>query len=554
MTTPPEDLRQRAQTKNRFTLRAFLGVALVAWGLVMVLPRPYHERNYLIDAGGCRLQTTVYEPAATMVTGTPASATAPAADERGTVVLYQGLAANRKIMAYLAEGFALEGLRVFVPDLPGHGRTEGPFSAARAEECSENLVHELRSRGMAQPERTILAGHSMGAAIAIRVAAHVPVAGVIAISPAPMRAMHGVLRDLLLFEGVPPLPPNAEVISGGLEPAQMTANARDLLQPQRDVNSHYDIVPWATHAGLLWRPEVIRLGQDWAAKILRLDGQKPGADSEGSTGDAGSHRYAVPSRWPLAGCVLGLMGFFMIAGPFLREAATVPASNRAAIAEADQVRPISWWRAVLELLAVGVLVVVLLRYWQSYRWARLFEGDYLTAFLLFCGLLLIVVHRDKFVRAFDFRSLAALKAIFAAIVLFLMFSAWFELSVTEAWLDSTRWQRFPLLCIALIPCLVAEEILLGPPGAKGDAKSVGKRVVVAILYRLVLWLALLFGMLALHSGEILLVLLSPYFLFLSIAQRRGMDVVREVTGSAAAAALFGAILLTGFFLVVFPLL
>ena len=99
-------------------------------------------------------------------------------------MLLHGLAANRKIMSYLAEGFALQGLRVFVPDLPGHGRTEGPFSAARSKECSENLLHELRSRGLAPKERTILAGHSMGGAIAIRVAARVPVAGVIAISPA----------------------------------------------------------------------------------------------------------------------------------------------------------------------------------------------------------------------------------------------------------------------------------------------------------------------------------------------------------------------------------
>jgi hypothetical protein len=62
-----------------------------------------------------------------------------------------------------------------------------------------------------------------------------------------------------------------------------------------------------------------------------------------------------------------------------------------------------------------------------------------------------------------------------------------------------------------------------------------------------------FGILILHSGEILMVLLAPYFLLLSLLQRRGMDVVREVTGSAAAAALFGAILLAGFFLVIFPL-
>jgi len=44
----------------------------------------------------------------------------------------------------------------------------------------------------------------------------------------------------------------------------------------------------------------------------------------------------------------------------------------------------------------------------------------------------------------------------------------------------------------------------------------------------------------------------PAFALFCLGQRWGMDVVREVTASAAAAALFGAILLAGFCLVVFP--
>jgi hypothetical protein len=94
----------------------------------------------------------------------------------------------------------------------------------------------------------------------------------------------------------------------------------------------------------------------------------------------------------------------------------------------------------------------------------------------------------------------------------------------------------------------------GKDEAANPAKNAVKRVAVAMLYRLLLWLALVFGIVALHSGEILLLLLAPYFAVLSIPHRRGMDVVREVTGSAAAATLFGAILLAGFFLVIFPLL
>src|SRR5204862_7630023 len=126
---------------------------------------------------GCRMQTTIVEK--------------PGTEAQCSVVLFHGISANKKIMAYLARGFAEQGLRVYVPDLAGHGRTPGPFSPARAEQCGEALLRELRTRGVIDAKSTILAGHSMGGAIAERVAARAPVAGLVAISPAPMRGAHG---------------------------------------------------------------------------------------------------------------------------------------------------------------------------------------------------------------------------------------------------------------------------------------------------------------------------------------------------------------------------
>ena len=61
------------------------------------------------------------------------------------------------------------------------------------------------------------------------------------------------------------------------------------------------------------------------------------------------------------------------------------------------------------------------------------------------------------------------------------------------------------------------------------------------------------GVLILHNGEILMGLLALYMALFNLLQRRGMDIVRTETGSAAATALFGAILQTGFCLVIFPL-
>ena len=131
-------------------LRAIAGILLCAAGAWLAIPAPYHEQVYFMNASGCRLATTIMEK--------PERATV------GSVVLFHGISANKKIMSYLAQGFAEQGLRVYAPDFPGHGRSPGPFSPAGAEQCGESFVQELLSRGLIAENRTILAGHSMGAA------------------------------------------------------------------------------------------------------------------------------------------------------------------------------------------------------------------------------------------------------------------------------------------------------------------------------------------------------------------------------------------------------
>jgi hypothetical protein len=79
------------------------------------------------------------------------------------------------------------------------------------------------------------------------------------------------------------------------------------------------------------------------------------------------------------------------------------------------------------------------------------------------------------------------------------------------------------------------------------------RLVLGLAIRLSVWVALFLGVFVLHNGEILLVLLAPYLATFCLLQRLGTDVVRKGTGSPIAAAIFGAILLAGFCVVVFPI-
>src|ERR1700756_4918166 len=194
--------------------RAAAAVVLLVVGFVLARAARYRETTVVIGAEGCRMVTDVIDQEN---------------DARGFVLLFHGVAANKKIMSYLARGFAAENLRVFVPDLPGHGRTPGPFSFERAETCADSLVRELIARRAIDPQRTIIAGHSMGGAIAIRVAARVPVAGVVAASPAPMRAAHGVPPDMLPYNSPPALPPHTLAISAQFEPLGIRELTQDLI-------------------------------------------------------------------------------------------------------------------------------------------------------------------------------------------------------------------------------------------------------------------------------------------------------------------------------------
>jgi pimeloyl-ACP methyl ester carboxylesterase len=512
-------------------------VLLCVIGFVLARATPFRETTVIVDAGGCRLVTDIID----------------AGDDtaQGSVILLHGLAANKKIMSYLARGFAMLNLRVFVPDMPGHGRTPGPFSFARVEACSDSFVTQLIARGAIDPTRTILAGHSMGGALAVRIGARVPVAGVVAVSPAPMVTSYSVPASMLPFENPPPAPVNTLVLSASAEPRSVRDSARSLVSGGAEAIGKYMVIPHSTHVSLLFDADVGREAQGWATKVLNLDARAPG----------------LPSRMPLAGSLTGFAGILLLAGPFLRETlgmTTIRARDEANVAiqtnTADFVEepgsPIiipSFGRVLLEVTAASIVIVALLRAfphsWNPFAFFHVFESDYLAGFLLILGGILLVAHWIHIGIFREWKPTTLLAAAFAALVLPLLIYSWLDLTASEAWLTSARWLRLPALCVAALPYHAAEELLLGP----SRARPVKTRFVLALTMRLAAWVALLLGVLVLHNGEILLVLLAPYLAIFCLLQRTGMDVVRKGTGSPLAAALFGAILLAGFSVVVFPI-
>lgn len=503
-------------SQKKLFLQAVAGILclLIGGALALYPTRRYAERRYVVDAASCRMNLLMI-----------ARADLAAQPETGSVVLFHGLAANNLIMQYLARAFAELGLRVFVPDLPGHGRSPAGFTPAQAESCSGSLLRGLAARGMISPDRTILAGHSLGGAIALRLAEKFRPAGVIAISPAPMIAAHGVTSENLLYHSLPILTPNTLILAGQFEPKGLRENAADLATHFQDLSVKFTLVPWNTHVSILFSPTVARDSQAWASRVLSLPNDAP-----------------LPSHAGLFGCLLGIFGLVLIAGPFLREMV-----GKAPPTDLEASTPVPPFRAALEVALLSIVALQILHYWMPLRIVHLFEGDYLASFFLMVGLGLILLHLPLARQSFHTRRGLILGAIVAGFLLHFLITGWFELTLTGSWLSLQRWLHFPLFLLAAFFFLYGIEVVAGP------ILNGPKRFALWFSLIVLAWLPIAAGVFYLRSGEILLVLLSPYFAILFLLLGLGIQLVRRESGSLTAAALFGAILLAGFCLVLFPL-
>jgi pimeloyl-ACP methyl ester carboxylesterase len=495
-------------------LKAAVGILLCVLGFFLAHKESYEVRTVLATAGGCNMATDIYEARS----GTPV----------GSVVLFHGLSANKKVMAFSAQEFVNQELRVFVPDLPGHGKTPGPFSPDRVETCADDLVRDLAARKAVIPERTILAGHSMGGAIAARVAADFPVAGVIAISPAPMHPAPGVAAELLLFPTPPVLAAHSLVLSAEWEPAAIRRIAHDLAAKSTNASIQYDVIPHTTHVSILFAPATFDAIRSWTSQILGTDPAAP-----------------LPKNMPQLGCIIGLLGLVILSPPFLREM-TASAANESA---PDSSASFPFLRTALSLAIFSVIAVFLLRFFVPFHFLHIFQGDYLTSFLFIVGVATLALFRQFLPRLNSFFTKITASGAAAAALIILLFGAWFELTFYEAWLTPTRWLRFPILFLALLPWHLAEELFL-------DSRSAAprfRRFVYFLAFRGILWLILVGAIFYLHSAQFAFLLLILYFALFSILQRLATDVIRVQTRSAPAAAIFGAILLAGFVLAILPI-
>jgi pimeloyl-ACP methyl ester carboxylesterase len=518
---------------------AIVGVIFLALGSRWIRVAELPKQEIWLDAGGCHTPMTVLDPPADVK---------PA----GGVVLLHGLSANRRLMMYLAEDFAGHGFRAYALDLPGHGDSRDGFSFARAQDCAAAAVESLIHSGQLNPKTTLLLGHSMGGAIAIRMADRDPVAGTIALSPAPMTTPQRMPANLLVFSASADLGILKRV-------AQSLADAAggERIAPEDFVQQRaFDLrrLPRSTHTSLLSDRRVAHDSEKWAMQALFPD---IAADTLTLNLDLATYETFGKGRRRLAGGALGLLGILLLfplavagAAKFAAPSAATEAAGPAASQSESPGNHPSTRLLLIETALCAMLGVLLLVLGVPLKFLHLYTGAYLASLLLVVGILLLIFN---FGFAMEYASLHIKPLAVAAILgfaTFLAIGAWLNWQLDDAWLNAPRWLRFAgLLPVTWIYCF-AEEVVLGPVH-HGLERAV--RFTVFLLLRTELFLACTLAWYFLASGQVLIPLLFVYLALFSILQRLATDALRSRTGSATGAALFGAILASWFIACVFPL-
>jgi pimeloyl-ACP methyl ester carboxylesterase len=507
---------------------AVLGIVCLILGTKWIRSGELPEQRIVLDAGGCHTPATILNP---RITNEPP----------GTVILLHGLSANRRIMMYLASEFAGHGLQVYALDFPGHGDSTDAFSFAKAAACAAAAVESLSLGGRIDATKTILVGHSMGAAIAIGMADRFPVAATIAISPAPMTLPKRMPSNLLVFSGQYELGVLHRSAAALFQAAGGNRDSPEDFAQKRAFDLRY--VAHTTHTSLITDRNVAHQSERWIMQTLFPDIPP---QTLALNLDLAPYATANRGRHRLAGAVLGLIGILFL---FPLCATLITSFSGRPHAEPAGTRPpyaLSLAEAAVAALA-GVLLLVL---GVPLKFLHMFTADYLLSLLLIVGIGLLIFNRKYIKDVWPPNVSSFVAAGVLGFAAFLAVGGWLNWQLDDASLNAPRWLRFAgILPITYVFCS-AEELVLGPLHS-GRRRAL--RFGVFLLLRLEIFLACLLAYYKLMSGQVLIPLLVVFLAAFSILQRLAADGVRKRTGSATAAILFSAILAAWFVASVFPL-
>ena len=241
------------------------------------------------------------------------------------------------------------------------------------------------------------------------------------------------------------------------------------------------------------------------------------------------------------------------AGCFLFPAgATLSRNLRASRSEAGTETPPRYCAAIAEQAVCALAAVLILALVVPLRFLHLYDGDYLASLLLAlraCAAGSNRKYAKANLRSDRVRALAAAALLgFAA---FLATGAWLNWQLGDLWMNAPRWLRFGASAAGGLDLLFRRRSGAWARWHAGRRRAL--RFAMFLAMRLELWLACVLAYYTLASGQALHRSARHRPCGFSVLQRLATDALRLRTGSATAAALFGAILAAWFIAAVFPL-
>lgn len=469
-----------------------------------------------------------------------------------SAIAFHGFAASAAIMEPLGQSLAGSGWRVYLLDLAGHGRSSTHFSYARVETCARSAVKYLQRSGLVVPSQTVLIGHSLGAAVAIRLDRAFPAAGTVAISPALLAVRKPAPANLLVLFGQFDFRPVK------LTARQLFADAGKTRETPADFAlgraAKMAMLSGELHGTIVLDPRAWRRAALWANESIgreRLDG---GRDRFNETG-IGRPVVALSANLAL------LAGLALLVAPALEQldrmfrpralsgSSAAPCERQSGFYAARPSLP-GWPRLVGAWAAAAFIAVSVLGLTQLARFVkpvRLENGDWTALVALLTGAILLVVLGAAAKEKFHAGGKELAVALLASAALALLFGWAARWEVLDSSFSIARIWRWSVLASCTFPYFFAEEVALGPPGGEN-------RFLLFFAMRALIWLAEAYAVLIFWPSGLLLVLLVFGLGIVSVGQRLAADALRRRGLGLPAVALFDAILAAGTLALILPLI
>ncbi len=331
--------------------------------------------------------------------------------------------------------------------------------------------------------KPLLVGHSLGGALLIDLAPTRALETMVLLSPAPV-AVEALEVGRIL------------VVTGDLDAPRINEFVPRLMDAAGTAGVWWKF-PYAAHSSALFDP----------SKMGMIVGWMGGADD--------SIRAVGRYVWLAVMAAAGLIA----------AAALVPKplSPPAGIVSVDP----RWMVVSYVAAAAGALIV--LRFIVPLAWMGIFAADYLMSFVLLTGLFLWRGRRFRISRRGIVVSLIAVAYVIVVFVLGIGERLFHVVPSGE------QWFRIPILAAVSFPVFLSDEQSL-----RGGLYG-WRRVATFFLTRLILWAAILTGVLLLNESSSFLVLITHFIVVFWLVLWWMAGFVHRATTEPAAAALFAAL-------------